>query len=1153
MQCVEERRSIKRQSIIQRYGTYRSSPTNRRSTLKSQTFAFSAFDMDEMERTEPRELFLCVQLCNNDNVIIKIGKKTTAKQVLARLRGYSEVKKLHPKNQELELVLSVCLTLGIQSRSLPNYFQVHRLHDMGFWTRPFEYAHCPLLTLKTASLQGESDFTLPEVLQCTMDQLVHGGKAPNWSSNSREATAFRLKYPLNDVWEPRDTHNRYPEFVDSHPDATLDFRSHVVNIRLSGLTLTETSLVITHTTTLRDALYKLQEKVKKLVDVVLDVEHLMLKVVGVCEYIWNWDVPVLQTDGVREALHTHQTPWLQLVERPSFLQFTGRLPSFAVYDVVVPLVSEAIAAVLDNLDISYFPENDLSLDDDEELNRVNHVRWTVIEKRSSIVTIAQPIDQRPKKARAQTMLSGSQARRRRTSELCFSEMKDTHEETEAYIDVRKLHTHFRMKVLGIENLHMYRIDEETGERAERLPIDRVRVEVSLYTGAVRLETCKFTPFANCARGTGKFIETVRWNEWVTFRVFYSQLPLAAMLKFRVLASSTKTARESTQDLGWVNFRIFDFTNRMETGLHRVGIYPYYSVQDSTGSTSVNTDPTASQLFIQMDSFLQPVVFASSSDATFDMEGFLKEQSMLIPPQDKKEIERLIEEDPLYELQENEKVLLWKYRAYVAQTRGLPKLLESVDWCSPACVRDLHFLLQLCPVHSPLVGLELLDGKFADCKVRDYAVKCLSRMTNFECRLYLLQLVQALKFEPYHDSALARFLMKRALKHPSTIGHTFFWLLRSEIEDPFYQERFGLLLEQFVRKCGPVHDSLVFEDYLIRHLEGLAKTITKYKDGDSAEALAHFLQEELASFNDEMPENYPLAFNPKMRVKKIKPEECKVMMSKKRPLYLVFENLEEDGDVHVLFKTGDDLRQDLAVIKMMKIMQNLWAEAGLDLKLSLYHCMPLASGTGMLEIVQNSKTLAAVYQWGGGQLGVLSKKTLALWLQENSTADNPVENFIRSCAGYSVGMYVLGVADRHSDNLMVKYSGHIFHIDFGHFLGYFKKKMGFKRETAPFVFTSDFQYVMGGKHSKGYQEFKDLCVKAYNVLRRSRRLFITLLCLMLCSGIPEITRHDIGYLLRTLPGSMTDEDAGVSFLSALKQALESKMTRINFWMHQIVHY
>jgi len=201
-------------------------------------------------------------------------------------------------------------------------------------------------------------------------------------------------------------------------------------------------------------------------------------------------------------------------------------------------------------------------------------------------------------------------------------------------------------------------------------------------------------------------------------------------------------------------------------------------------------------------------------------------------------------------------------------------------------------------------------------------------------------------------------------------------------------------------------------------------------------------------------------------------------SKKVPIRLVGLNQQPGGDsIVTIFKNGDDLRQDILTLQIIYIMDKIWLENELDLCMTPYKVVGTGCGQGFLEFVANSKTLAYI-QYKHGVLKTFSEATIENYMQHYLHKKHPEdwkrrlekarEVFINSAAGYCVASYVLGLGDRHPDNIMVnREQGNFLHIDFGHFLGNVKTKFGFKRERDPFVFTREIAYfINGGPLSKG---------------------------------------------------------------------------------------
>ncbi|KTF78583.1 hypothetical protein cypCar_00027825, partial [Cyprinus carpio] len=309
-----------------------------------------------------------------------------------------------------------------------------------------------------------------------------------------------------------------------------------------------------------------------------------------------------------------------------------------------------------------------------------------------------------------------------------------------------------------------------------------------------------------------------------------------------------------------------------------------------------------------------------------------------------ELKEIMERDPLSQLCENEKDLIWTLRYDCRENfpQSLPKLLLSVKWSKHEDMAQLQALLQIWPKLSPRDALELLDFNYPDQYVREFAVNCLRDMSDDELLQYLLQLVQVLRYEPYYDCALSRFLLERA-QSSRKIGHFLFWHLRQKLEFmvacvvhyrsemymPAVSVHFALILEAYCRGCIPHIEVLKKQVEALSKLKAVNELIklgtikTKTKQAHLKEAMMTCLRQ--TGFIETLS-NLHSPLNPNILLAGVHVERCKYMDSKMKPLWIVYHNKLLGGDtVGIIFKNGDDLRQDMLTLQILRLMDLLGGE------------------------------------------------------------------------------------------------------------------------------------------------------------------------------------------------------------------------------------
>ena len=528
----------------------------------------------------------------------------------------------------------------------------------------------------------------------------------------------------------------------------------------------------------------------------------------------------------------------------------------------------------------------------------------------------------------------------------------------------------------------------------------------------------------------------------------------------------------------------------------------------------------------------------------------------------KDLNRIISIDPYTPINEDDRKTILLCRDFIStEAKGIDVFLRSINWFNPLEQYIAHLYLKRWAKLEPEDAIGLLDSRFPDTHIRELAIKTLSETTDDIIELYMLELCQCLFYENYYTSPLGDFIIEQSLKNQKLIGNKFYWSSKVASENFLFRDRIIILLTQLFMMSGPSFINNITDKININaEFKNLSRTAKKYypKEGSANvnERVKNLIRER---FNNGISK-FELPIHPSYCASGFEFTKLRVFSSKMVPIALNLYS--SDGETfRVIFKIGDDLRQDSMILQIFKIMDKIWLENDLDLKLSIYNVCPLELKCGFMEFVEGTP-LEEVQKKENDLGGALDKELLYKYLnnlsneisksKEGLPLDKELDNFIRSLAGYCVATGVMGIADRHPANVMIKQNGIFFHIDFGHIFGNFKKKFGFKRERSLFLLTPDMAYVYMKSNNK--KIFTNYCTNAFNILRRNAQRLLNITITMSSSNMPEFsTMSDVMYFKDQLKLELNnEEEASDYFIRMIKETINDKYRIIDNLIHNCVH-
>ncbi|KAK8776631.1 hypothetical protein V5799_030024 [Amblyomma americanum] len=644
--------------------------------------------------------------------------------------------------------------------------------------------------------------------------------------------------------------------------------------------------------------------------------------------------------------------------------------------------------------------------------------------------------------------------------------------------------------------------------------------------------------------TQKLFQCVNFDEQVTFKsATIRSLPRETRMYMTLIGH-----REGVdQVLGWTALNLFADREHFNSGEFLLGLWSPETVSPRGPACASERDK--GYLHVSIPYVRNPAALAKSISR--EPQEAIKKPFQQLSPDIQRTLLDLTVNDVSQPLPQSVRDMVWQYRYYLCDFPSLlPHLLRHPACWDSANIDETYMLVRAwCPL-SPEEALTLLSASFPDSLVRKYAVRSLQSVGSDELSLYLAQLVESLRFQTWDDSFLATFLLQRA-RQSVRLAHQLFWWLTGMINEPLMRSRALVMRKALFFIAGEKVSASLLTQVIIDDM--LAETARNVKEANDYQR-REVMRRDLSKLNDSLKTlKLRLPLDPAISVESIDIDTCCIFPSKTLPIKLVFRPCEEAAEkIEAIYKAGDDLRQDMLMLSVIRLMDKLWLESGMDLKMLTFKCIATGENRGFVEAVRDVSTLRVIQTEHSGVTGAFNNRTITDWFWKHNPSraqyQAAVDNFIKSCAGCCVATYVLGVGDRHNDNILLSTSGHMLHIDFSKVMGRAETLGGIKRDRAPVALTPDMVYVI--RRNAGEAHFVRLCCEAYNVIRRNSNLFLALFSIMKYSGMVDVDRDALAYLHRSMSLDASDEQAARHFEKRIRESVMTLATSFNFFIHNL---